>query len=148
MIQSFLLKSRNNVRMQIQQFYFGLHNILNNASYFNHHATDWLQLQPQPQLIMDGSCSYNGIPIVDTSSSHTLLDNLSIWFAVPKQKISHQKKRMKTTLRTRIPIRKNIITDPRTGELTLRHHLPYNWKNYLPNAVGMNNNSNNTNKSD
>jgi ribosomal protein L32 len=59
-------------------------------------------------------------------------DNYSIWFAVPKQKISHQKKRMKTTLRTRIPVRHNIIVDPRTGQLTLRHHLPVNWRNFLP----------------
>ena len=148
MIQLLLLQSRNAVRMQMQQFYFGLQYIFNNP-YFNQHG-DWFQQQLQPQLIMDGFHNNNGIPIIDTSSSssNTLLDNLSIWFAVPKQKISHQKKRMKTTLRTRIPIRKNIITDPRTGELTLRHRLPYNWKNYLPNAIGINTTSNNTKKSE
>lgn len=65
----------------------------------------------------------------------TLHDDLSIWFAVPKQKVSRMKKRMKTTFRKRIPLRHNIITDPRTGELTLRHKLPFNWKNYLPNVL-------------
>ena len=122
----------------------------------NNGNNGWFQqlLQEQPQLILDTGIEsqldhdYNGTPWMDdighsrrhnnhnnNSTTNALLENLSIWLAVPKQKISHQKKRMKTTLRTRIPIRKNIMTDPRTGELTLRHHLPYNWKNYLPNAM-------------
>ena len=138
MMKSLLIKSRHVIRMQIDQLYVGIQHILSNANYYHNNNGWFQQLLPheQPRLILDG---YHGIATPDSNSytNNTLLENLSIWFAVPKQKISHQKKRMKTTLRTRIPIRKNIITDPRTGELTLRHHLPYNWRNYLPNAIGM-----------
>jgi ribosomal protein L32 len=57
----------------------------------------------------------------------------AIWlFAAPKQRVTRHKKRLKTTVQKRIPLRKNIITDPRTGELTLKHKLPFNWKQYLP----------------
>ena len=55
-----------------------------------------------------------------------------IWFAVPKSKISHSRKRMKTTRQMRIPLKKNIVFDPRTGEVTLKHRMPENWKDYLP----------------
>ena len=55
-----------------------------------------------------------------------------IWFAVPKSKISRSRKRMKTTKQKRIPLKKNIVFDPRTGEVTLKHKLPFNWKDYLP----------------
>ena len=154
--------------------YYFYNNDPNNYYYYsdddnnNNGNNGWFQqlLQEQPQLILDTGIEsqldhdYNGTPWMDdighsrhnnhnnnnnnNSTTNALLENLSIWLAVPKQKISHQKKRMKTTLRTRIPIRKNIMTDPRTGELTLQHHLPYNWKNYLPNAmIGKNHPSNN-----
>jgi ribosomal protein L32 len=55
-----------------------------------------------------------------------------IWFAVPKSKITRSRKRMKTTAQKRIPLKKNIVFDPRTGEVTLKHKLPFNWKDYLP----------------
>merc|ERR1719464_1759970 len=55
-----------------------------------------------------------------------------IWFAVPKKKVSRSRKRMKTTVQKRIPLKKNIVFDPRTGEVTLKHRLPFNWKDYLP----------------
>jgi ribosomal protein L32 len=55
-----------------------------------------------------------------------------IWFAVPKSKITRSRKRMKTTAQKRIPLKKNIVFDPRTGEVTLKHKLPFNWKEYLP----------------
>jgi ribosomal protein L32 len=55
-----------------------------------------------------------------------------IWFAVPKRKHSKSRKRMKTTAQKRIPLKKNIVFDPRTGEVTLKHKLPGNWKDYLP----------------
>eukprot|EP00536_Pseudo-nitzschia_multiseries_P009097 jgi/Psemu1/319552/estExt_fgenesh1_pm.C_2470005 len=58
--------------------------------------------------------------------------NEHIWFAVPKSKISRSRKRMKNTRQKRIPLKKNIVFDPRTGEVTLQHKLPYNWKDYLP----------------
>ena len=55
-----------------------------------------------------------------------------IWFAVPKSKISRSRKRMKNTRQKRIPLKKNIVFDPRTGEVTLKHKMPFNWKDYLP----------------
>ena len=134
----------------------------NNNKYFdNHHDDDEWFAQPQPQLIgMDCDNHYHhhhdhdhqhNRDIITTTTStpqqQQLLDQLSIWFAVPKQKISRQKKRMKTTRQRRIPLQKNIITDPRTGQVTLRHRLPFNWKNYLPHALLNNNNSNNDNNS-
>jgi ribosomal protein L32 len=67
-------------------------------------------------------------------SSSSLSDFIqdSIWFAVPKRKVTPGKKRMKTTLQNRIPTKSHVIVDRRTGELTLRHKLPWNWKDYLP----------------
>jgi ribosomal protein L32 len=59
----------------------------------------------------------------------------ALWLAVPKQKVTRHKKRLKTTVQKRIPLRHDIITDPRTGETTLRHKLPFNWKDYLPGQV-------------
>lgn len=56
----------------------------------------------------------------------------SIWFAVPKKRVSKSKKRMKTTWQKKIKKKQNIVFDKRTGELTLMHHLPKNWKKYLP----------------
>ncbi|KAL7478801.1 hypothetical protein ACHAW6_004554 [Cyclotella cf. meneghiniana] len=64
-------------------------------------------------------------------SDHSTLED-ALWFAVPKRKVSRGKKRMKTTLQKRIQLKDNIVIDKRTGELTLKHKLPYNWKNYLP----------------
>jgi ribosomal protein L32 len=55
-----------------------------------------------------------------------------LWFAVPKSKITRHKKRLKTTVQKRIPLRQNIVTDPRTGQVTLKHHMPSNWKDFLP----------------
>jgi ribosomal protein L32 len=86
-----------------------------------------------PPLNPTDSSIGNGLPTFNDSNA--LNDDFAVWFAVPKQKISRMKKRMKTTLRKRIPLRHDIITDPRTGELTLRHKLPFNWKNYLPNVL-------------
>jgi ribosomal protein L32 len=56
----------------------------------------------------------------------------ALCFAVPKQKITRHKKRLKTTVQKRIPLRKDIVVDPRTGETTRMHRLPFNWKDYLP----------------
>ena len=66
-----------------------------------------------------------------TDATNSTLED-SIWFAVPKKKVSRGKKRLKTTLQKRIQVKDNIVIDKRTGELTLKHKLPYNWKNYLP----------------
>jgi ribosomal protein L32 len=68
---------------------------------------------------------------VDTSSSRSPLEE-ALWFAVPKKKVTRGKKRLKTTLQKRISMKNNIVIDKRTGELTLKHKLPYNWENYLP----------------
>jgi ribosomal protein L32 len=59
-------------------------------------------------------------------------DDYSIWFAVPKRKHTRSRKRMKTTSQKKLPLKKNIIFDPRTGEVSLMHKLPFNWKDYLP----------------
>ena len=61
-----------------------------------------------------------------------IIEQTSIWFAVPKKKVSPGKKRMKTTRQKRIKLKTNIVVDNRTGELTLMHKLPFNWKDYLP----------------
>jgi ribosomal protein L32 len=71
----------------------------------------------------------------ESSSSPSLWQDSWIWFAVPKRKHSKSRKRMKTTAQKRIPLKKNIIFDPRTGEVTLRHKLPFNWKDYLPKVI-------------
>jgi len=55
-----------------------------------------------------------------------------LWLAVPKKKVTRGKKRMKTTVQKRIKLKKNICIDRRTGEMTLMHKLPFNWKEYLP----------------
>ena len=60
-------------------------------------------------------------------------DDLSIWnMAVPKRKHTKSRKRMKTTSQKRLKLKKNIVFDPRTGEVSLMHKLPFNWKEYLP----------------
>mmetsp|Transcript_88433 Transcript_88433/g.172950 ORF Transcript_88433/g.172950 Transcript_88433/m.172950 type:complete len:125 (-) Transcript_88433:41-415(-) len=66
------------------------------------------------------------------NNTHETNDNPWIWFAVPKRKVTPSRKRMKTTIQKRLPLKKNIIFDPRTGEVTLMHKLPFNWKDYLP----------------
>lgn len=66
-----------------------------------------------------------------TSRLESLLQDC-IWFAVPKSKITRHKKRLKTTVQKRIKLRQDIVTDPRTGEMTLQHRMPFNWKDYLP----------------
>ncbi|GKY97060.1 hypothetical protein MPSEU_000664600 [Mayamaea pseudoterrestris] len=65
------------------------------------------------------------------STSSSILQDF-LWFAVPKKKISRHKKRLKTTLQKRIKLKSNIIVDPRTGEVTLQHKMPANWREYLP----------------
>lgn len=89
-----------------------------------------------PQLSLAGMGPLDVIPTNNNnaSSSASPLSALqeALWFAVPKSKISRSKKRMKTTVQKSIKAKDNIVIDKRTGELTLRHHLPYNWKNYLP----------------
>ena len=59
-------------------------------------------------------------------------DDFSVWFAVPKRKHTRSRKRMKTTRQKRLKVKKNIVFDPRTGEVTLMHKMPFNWKDYLP----------------
>lgn len=99
----------------------------------------------QPQLAWIGGVAQQQQPSIATTAQ-SLLDRgaellqdaadaataSALWFAVPKKRRTRHKKRLRTTLQNRIPLRKNIVTDPRTGELTLRHRLPYNWFDYLP----------------
>jgi ribosomal protein L32 len=71
------------------------------------------------------------VPLPDTHAGENQ-EQQHIWFAVPKSKISRSRKRMKTTRQKRIPLKKNIVFDPRTGEVTLKHKMPFNWRDYLP----------------
>ena len=86
---------------------------------------------PAPQLSLSPSfCGPSISSGVVQQQSPTIADCL--WLAVPKSKISRGKKRMKTTLQKAVKKKNHVIVDGRTGELTLRHRLPFNWKDYLP----------------
>mmetsp|Transcript_27574 Transcript_27574/g.46952 ORF Transcript_27574/g.46952 Transcript_27574/m.46952 type:complete len:121 (-) Transcript_27574:171-533(-) len=88
-----------------------------------------------PQLSLAGMPFDNGmntLPVLEENNQSNSLLEEALWFAVPKSKVSRGKKRMKTTLKKRIKLKDNIVIDKRTGELTLKHKLPYNWRNYLP----------------
>ena len=85
------------------------------------------QLSLAPAAISNGALSPS--PSSSLSSQPSLADCL--WLAVPKRKVSRQKKRMKTTNQKRIKTKTHIIVDSRTGEMTLRHRLPFNWKDYI-----------------
>jgi ribosomal protein L32 len=87
-----------------------------------------------PTLSLDGSTvTLNQPQISSLPYLHDLIGY--IWLAVPKRKVTPGKKRMKTTLQNRIKTKSHVIVDRRTGELTLRHRLPWNWKDYLPENV-------------
>jgi ribosomal protein L32 len=58
-----------------------------------------------------------------------------LWFAVPKKQVTRHKKRLKTTVQKRIPLRTDIVLDPRTGQITRKHRMPVNWKDYLLDAT-------------
>ena len=98
------------------------------SSFFS--APIFSALANNPQLLP--SLSPCGVAVSTASQENEININDHIWFAVPKSKISHSRKRMKTTRQKRIPLKKNIIFDPRTGEVTLKHKMPANWKDYLP----------------
>lgn len=83
----------------------------------------------QPQL---AGVPLQGLNLLPQDTSMNQDDDYSIWFAVPKRKHTRSRKRMKTTVQKRIPLKKNIVFDTRTGEVTLQHKLPFNWKDYLP----------------
>jgi len=83
-----------------------------------------------PQLLPLLLSPCGATPLPDTEQQSLLQPH--IWFAVPKSKISRSRKRMKNTRQKRIPLKKNIVFDPRTGEVTLKHKMPENWKDYLP----------------
>ena len=94
--------------------------------------------RPTPQLALAGVGGVDIDPsaLAPPSSSSSgggagLFD--ALWLAVPKSRKTKGKKRMKTTNQKRIAKKANIITDARTGETTLMHKLPFNWKEYLPN---------------
>mmetsp|Transcript_3809 Transcript_3809/g.4558 ORF Transcript_3809/g.4558 Transcript_3809/m.4558 type:complete len:104 (+) Transcript_3809:115-426(+) len=84
--------------------------------------------------VQSPSLQLAGVPLAQQHATPSLQEALqdALWFAVPKQKISRSKKRKKTTRQKAIKVKENIITDPRTGEPTLMHKLPFNWKKYLP----------------
>ncbi len=94
--------------------------------------------RPTPQLALAGVGGVDVDPGVGSSGGNRpslgggagVFD--ALWFAVPKSRVTRGKKRMKTTNQKRIAKKANIITDARTGELTLMHKLPFKWKEYLP----------------
>jgi ribosomal protein L32 len=100
----------------------------------SHSSMFSLTFRQQPQLqLADMPTSAMSTPAAAPSMLQDLLQDLSIWWmAVPKQKVSRHKKRLKTTLRNRIKLRHDIVVDARTGETTTRHKMPANWKDYLP----------------
>lgn len=85
-----------------------------------------LQPQLQPQLC--------GIPATNHPSVFEDIqqEDLSTWFAVPKQKISKSKKRKKQFHKNHFKPKENITRCRTTGEVTLTHKLPFNWKDYIP----------------
>ena len=122
------------------------------AQRFQHQANSMLKMtlsvvlppqqQQQQSLVQYPQPALVGLPQPDPSSS--LLhweeaensvddfENDAIWFAVPKRKHTRSRKRKKTTVQKRLKVKQNIVFDPRTGEVTLQHRLPFNWKDYLP----------------
>ena len=85
---------------------------------------------PTPQLAFLHNPSIE--PIASRLSNNNPSISDCLWLAVPKRKVTPGKKRMKTTLQNRIKVKDHVIVDKRTGEPTLRHKLPFNWKDYLP----------------
>ena len=73
-----------------------------------------------------------GLVVMDSPPSPSTLPNPALWFAVPKNRTTRRRKRVKNWNKRQIYIKQNIIRDPRTGELTLMHRMPFNWKDYLP----------------
>lgn len=69
-------------------------------------------------------------PLASRVANETSISDC-LWLAVPKRKVTPGKKRMKTTVQYRIKAKDHIIVDKRTGQPTLRHKLPLNWKDYL-----------------
>ena len=102
----------------------------------NSHSSIFSLTFRQPQLQLAGiptAATPTPAAAAAPSMLQDLLQDLSIWWmAVPKQKVSRHKKRLKTTLRDRIKLRHDIVVDARTGETTARHKMPANWKDYLP----------------
>ena len=84
----------------------------------------------QPQLSLLGPDDTQQTPVPSTP----ILDSI-LQFAVPKKRMSLSKKRMKTTVRDRIPLKSNIIRDGRTRQMTLMHKLPFRWKEYIPDLM-------------
>ena len=79
-----------------------------------------------PQLCLSGLGTFQPLLSYIDFSPTTFL------FAAPKKRVSKSKKRMKNTLRYRIKAKPHVILDKRTGEMTLSHRLPFNWKKYIP----------------
>jgi ribosomal protein L32 len=88
-----------------------------------------LSSRPGSRSLQPALC---GLPIAPLNHHQHKDNDLSLWFAVPKKKVSHSRKRMKQNHKNRMPHKQNIITCPRTGELTLMHKLPLNWRDYIP----------------
>lgn len=98
----------------------------------------FMSMFQSPQLAL-APAALSGDRLFDNQSTMGHQDSLTgspsladcLWLAVPKRKVSRGKKRMKTTIQKSIKTKNHIIVDSRTGEMTLRHRLPFNWKDYL-----------------
>ena len=113
-----------------------LHKILSHATLsIQRNLSNMFTIFHSPQLALAPTAPMFEIPSASlepdssASPSPTIADCL--WLAVPKRKVSRSKKRMKTTLQKRIKVKHHVIVDSRTGEMTMRHRLPHNWKRYV-----------------
>ena len=112
----------NNLWMNLQHKYY---------NYYDYFMMNWYSpssLSPQLDLV---SFPNNNVNNNNNNDDNDNNNNNWIWFAVPKRKVTKGKKRMKTTIQKQIKIKNHIIQDSRTGQMTLRHRLPFNWKDYL-----------------
>ncbi|GMI34800.1 hypothetical protein TrCOL_g7513 [Triparma columacea] len=95
---------------------------------FTNRLVESLSITPPPPLAFDAPAASSSSSPSTSSLSDDLFD--SLWFAVPKSKISRSKKRIKNQ-RYKLKNKTHIHKDPVTGEWTERHRLPINWKFYL-----------------
>jgi ribosomal protein L32 len=81
----------------------------------------------QKQFVLQPQLAGFAVPQAEMPS---LFDE-ALWFAVPKKKVTRHKKRLKTTVQKRLKRRTDIVFDGRTGQITLMHKMPFNWRDYL-----------------
>ena len=93
-------------------------------------TSNYRVVEPGLQLAIDGFQRSTTTTTSHNNFVNNPLEDMNIWFAVPKSRISKSRKRMKHQL-SKIVNKTHIQPCPVTGEVTLRHKLPPNWKKYL-----------------